>query len=209
MKRLTLIAILLMSFAGSMVGQQIAEGLKIGPNQVRVEARHCQAYISHPRWFGRHFLGHHTQLTSHGSDLCQADSSTVFYFELTHNIKTNAGVDFVDAQVSGTASTSTAQWIGLSTSVTAVSATDTSLPSEITANGLGRAQATYAHTVGSTTYTLTELFTATGSQSGIAKVGVLTANFPGGTLVYEVLLGTPGSLNSGDQLSAQWTVTTS
>lgn len=133
---------------------------------------------------------------------------TVFYSATVHNLKTNSGVDFISGQISGTASTATAQWVALSTSTSSPSATDTSLPNEITTNGLGRAQGTYAHTAGTSTYTITEVFTATGAQSGIAKVGVLTV-VSGGTLVYEILLGTPISMNLGDQLSVQWTVTIS
>src|SRR5579872_4085624 len=46
-----------------------------------------------------------------------------------------------------------AAWLALSTDATAPSASDTTLASEITSNGLARALATYAHTAAATTYT--------------------------------------------------------
>lgn len=197
-------SVLLAVHAVAQVG--LSDGLSIGPNIVRIEARHCQAYRTYPGWLGRHLFGRRAHLDPRGSARCSVDPTTVYQSVETHNLKTNAGLDFIFGQISGTASASTAQWIALSTSGSAVSVTDTSLPSEISTNGLGRAQGTYAHTASTSTYTLTEIFTATGAQSGIAKVGVLTA-VSVGTLVYELLLGTPISMNSGDQLSVQWTVT--
>lgn len=208
MKRLSFLVALIAMLSLAAFAETPVDAITVGPNAVRIEARHCQEYMTHPGWLSRHILGHHSRLTGSGAALCQADPSTVYLAIDTHNLKTNSGVDFISGQISGTASTATAQWIALSTSVTAVSAADTSLANEITTNGLGRAQGTFAHTAGTSTYTITNVFTATGNQSGIAKVGVLTA-VSSGTLVYEVLLGTPISMNSGDQLSVQWTVTVS
>lgn len=125
------------------------------------------------------------------------------------NLKTNSGVDFIASQTSGTAATSTAQWIGLSTDSTAPAGSNTTLPSEITTSGLGRVQAVYAHIAGTTTYTLSNTYTATGTVSGLWKLGVLTGAYPGGTLVYEILLGNAITMNSGDQLQVVWTVTIS
>lgn len=208
MKRFVLTIALIAICAIAAFAQSPTDAIGIGPNRVTVEARHCQEYMTHPGWLSRHVLRRHKRLTADGSILCTSDPSTLYFATDTHNLKTNSGVDFIAGQVSGTASTATAQWIALSTNTSPVTATDTSLASEITTNGLGRSQGTYAHTTGAATYTVTNVFTATGSQSGIAKVGVLTAA-SSGTLVYEVLLGTPISMNNGDQLSVQWTVTIS
>jgi hypothetical protein len=58
-----------------------------------------------------------------------------------------------------------AQWMGITVDTGTPAATDTTLTSEETANGLGRAYATYAHTTSAASYTLTKAFTYTGSTS--------------------------------------------
>lgn len=167
---------------------QAAQPLQIGPNRVEVIARHCAGYAT--------------------AAACVADPKSIYADEVGHNLKTNAGVDFISQQISGSASTADGQWIALSTSSTAPSVSDTALASEITTNGLGRAQGTFAHTSGTATYTVSYTFTATGIQSNIWKTGVLTAS-GGGTLVYEILLGSAITMNTSDQLQVVWTVTIS
>lgn len=127
---------------------------------------------------------------------------------------TNGGKDFVSAQVGGAGGTATAAYLALTANSTAPAATDTTLAGEITTagGGLVRALATYAHTNGTSTYTLTKAFTANGSDSlpvTIAKVGVFTAS-SGGTLVFETALSPTATLSvSGDSLTITQTITLS
>ena len=123
---------------------------------------------------------------------------------------TTAGRDFVAAQIGGTATTATAQYMAITTDAAAASAADTTLASEETTNGLGRLVGTYAHSTSTATYTITRLFTYSGSSSKvIAKVGLFTAA-SAGTLVFETVLGTTATLSaSGDTLTITQTVTLS
>ncbi|GGK61471.1 hypothetical protein Sme01_03170 [Sphaerisporangium melleum] len=128
---------------------------------------------------------------------------------------TNGGRDFVADSLGKSASRpAVADYIALTANSTSPSAADTTLSGEITTSGGGlvRAQATYAHTNGQATYTLTKTFTANGSDSlpvTIAKIGVFNAS-SGGTLVYETLLGATATLSaSGDALAITETVTIS
>src|SRR5437867_2263711 len=77
------------------------------------------------------------------------------------NIFTNAGHDFISQQVYATSGivTTGANWIALSNDSAGPQITDTVLAGEITTNGLGRAQGTYAHTAGTAITTITKIFT--------------------------------------------------
>ena len=125
---------------------------------------------------------------------------------------TNAGRDFACEQISGAGGTSTAKFMALTANSTAPSAGSTTLTGEIATAGGGliRGLATYAHTNGTSTYTLTRTFTANGSDSlpvTVAKIGVFTAS-SGGTLALETLLSATATLTtSGDQLVVTDTVT--
>jgi hypothetical protein len=128
---------------------------------------------------------------------------------------TNAGKDVVAAQVSGAASaTAVAKYMALTANATAPAAGDTTLTAEITTAGGGllRTAATYAHTTGTATYTLTKTFTANGSDAlpvTIAKIGVLDAT-SAGNLVYETLLSSTATLSvSGDNVTITDTITIS
>ncbi|MGH9878456.1 MAG: hypothetical protein ACRD5H_12535, partial [Nitrososphaerales archaeon] len=129
----------------------------------------------------------------------------VYRFE-DHNLITNAGKDFISAQIGSTSAASNgANYIALSSDSTAPAATDTSLAGEISGNGLDRAQGTYSHTPGTDTYTVQRAFTATGAVSNIQKTGLFTAPF-GGTMMAENTFSSV-SLISGDQLTVTWTIT--
>jgi hypothetical protein len=123
---------------------------------------------------------------------------------------TNAGKDFVAAQVGGTAGT-TAQYLALSASAVGA-ATATTLSGEITTSGLARALATYGHSANTAIYTLSKTFQTGGTDSlpvTIAKCGVFTAA-SGGTLVFETGISPAPTLTvSGDQLTLTETITIS
>lgn len=101
-----------------------------------------------------------------------------------------------------------AQWMAITTDATAAAATDTTLGTEETTNGLGRAYATYAHTTSAASYTLTKAFTYTGSASKVlAKIGVFNAS-AGGIMTFESVLNATSTVNaSGDVTTVTETVT--
>lgn len=127
---------------------------------------------------------------------------------------TNAGRDFVSAQVAGAGGTATAKHMAVTANATAPAAGNTTLAGEITTAGGGllRKVATYAHTTGTATYTLTATFTANGSDAlpvTLAKRGVFDAASTG-TLVFETLLNSTAVLSvSGDATTITDTVTIS
>jgi len=129
---------------------------------------------------------------------------------------TNAGRDMVASALGDRSGSraAAADYLALTANSTSPAAGDTSLTSEIAtaSGGLIRAQATYAHTGGTATYTLTKTFTANGNDSlpvTIAKVGVFNAS-SSGTLVWSTLLGTTATISaSGDALTVTETITIS
>lgn len=129
-----------------------------------------------------------------------------------HALRTDAGKDFQSRVMGDTASTGTgiyaaANYIALTENNTAPAAGDTALTGELTASGLGRAQAAYAHTGGASTYTLTKTFTSSdGTSRTINKVGVFNAS-SSGTLVFTTAVPSPPTLVSGDSLTITETVT--
>lgn len=128
---------------------------------------------------------------------------------------TNAGRDLIAAAVYGTsAQPAAANYIALTANSGSPAAGDTTLTGEITTGGGGliRAQATYAHTAGTATATLTKTFTANGSDSlpvTIAKIGVFNAA-SSGTMAHETLLAATATLSaSGDACTITETITLS
>lgn len=119
-------------------------------------------------------------------------------------MRTDAGRDFQAEQMGGTPGAA-ANYIGVTANTTAPSAGSTALTGEITSGTLTRALATYAHTVGTATYTLTKTFTSDQTVT-IAKIGVFQGA-SAGVLVFETLLNATATLVSGDQLQVTETVT--
>lgn len=99
------------------------------------------------------------------------------------------------------------QWIALSTDATAPSAGDTTLASEVNTAGVTRSFATYAHTGGASTATLSYTFTATGNAGNMQKAGCFNAA-NGGVMYCESLLNAAANLAvSGDNAAVTWTFT--
>jgi hypothetical protein len=107
-----------------------------------------------------------------------------------------------------------AWWIGLSTDTTAPSAADTTLASEITTNGLGRAfaaGANFAHTSPTgttqqnTVYSIKYTWTATGSFTAVQKCGMFNAS-SGGAMWFENTFGSV-NMQTNDTLQVTWQVT--
>lgn len=102
-----------------------------------------------------------------------------------------------------------ARYIGLTTDTSGPAVGDTTLTSEQTGNGLNRQLATYAHTPGATTYTLSKTFAATGTVASVHKAGLFTASTTaaGGILVAATNLNADASVANGDSLAVTWTWT--
>lgn len=124
--------------------------------------------------------------------------------------RTNAGRDWQarvmgDTASNGTGNYAPATYIALSANTDAPSASNTTLPGEVTSGTLARTQAVYAHTNGTASYTLTKMFTSDQTIE-VAKIGVFTAS-SGGTLVFETLLDTTANMKSGDTVQIVFTGT--
>lgn len=126
---------------------------------------------------------------------------------------TNGGRDALHAQHLTTgAQPASFNYMALTANATAPAGGNTTLAGEITTGGGGlvRKQATYAHTAGTNTSTLTATFTANGSDAlpvTIAKIGVFNAS-SSGTLGYESLLNATATLSaSGDNVAITETLT--
>ena len=124
-------------------------------------------------------------------------------------MRTNAGRDWQARVMGDTASTATgnyapANYIGITADSTAPAAGDTTLSGELTGGTMGRAQATYAHTDGSATYTLTKVFLADRTVT-VQKYGLFTAS-SGGTMAFESLLSSAAALESGDSVNIVATI---
>lgn len=102
-----------------------------------------------------------------------------------------------------------AMFLALTADAVAPAATDTTLASEITTNGLGRKLAVWAHTAASTTYTLQTTFTCSGGSTTINKEAVFGAatTTGGGVMPFESAEPSPPTLVSGDTLTQTVTVT--
>jgi hypothetical protein len=118
-------------------------------------------------------------------------------------MRTNGGADWQSGIMGNSASNGTgtyapACYIAVTADTATPVATDTTLPGEVMSGTLIRAVAIYAHTVGSTSYTLS--LTMTSDQTLVLnKIGVFTA-ITGGVMVFETLLNAPVSMISGDQV---------
>lgn len=129
------------------------------------------------------------------------------------NLRTNSGNDFVcgvqgSPSSSGTGSYAPAYYLALSPDSTAPSAADTSLASEITSGTLSRVAASYSHTSGTNSYSLTNVFTSDQTVT-INKAGIFQVSTPGnGSMLWEELFSAGRSLGSGDQLSVTVTIVT-
>jgi hypothetical protein len=108
-----------------------------------------------------------------------------------------------------------ALFMGVSTTNSASSATDTTMAGEITTAGGGliRAIATYAHTASASTYTLANTFTANGTDSlpaTVYRMGSFISMVSGwaGSMMLETLLNASATITtSGDAVTVTDTVT--
>lgn len=129
---------------------------------------------------------------------------TVYAFRHVHNLRTNAGADAQASQMANTAAqAASCNYIAVSNDAAAPAAGDTTLASEIAANGLTRAQGTYSHSNGTASFTVTKVFSVSGTQSS-QKTGVFNAASVG-TMCWEAAYSQITN-NIGDTLTISWTV---
>ncbi len=124
---------------------------------------------------------------------------------ISENLRTTVGADWQADVMGHTTQPAEAQWIGLTTNATAPAAGDTTLASEIASGGLTRAQGTYSHTNGTTSYKISHTFTASATHTAVAKAGLFNAS-SSGTMAFETLLSSTATLASGDTLTIEWTI---
>jgi len=157
-------------------------------NKVTFTYRHCDKYLNHDGTVN--------------VAACNADSSTVYSQVTKHNLTTNAGKDFIKAQISGTGVTTNCAYIAVGNSAVTPAATDTTLTGEVSTNGLSRAVGTYSST-GTGTFTLVKTFTATGAVSSLQAAAVFTAA-SSGTMCFEVGSLGPVTMATNDTLTVTW-----
>lgn len=130
----------------------------------------------------------------------------LLHSEVSHNVITTAGRDFLHRQgyASSGLGANGLNYIGLSNDTLTETSASTTLSNEITANGLGRAQGTVAHTPGTNTTTVSRTFTASGTQSA-QKAALFTASSSG--TMNHALAFTQRNLLNGDTLAVTFTIT--
>ncbi len=127
-----------------------------------------------------------------------------------------AGRDFVASALGDRSGSraAAADYMALTANTTSPAAGDTTLTAEIAtaSGGLIRKQATYAHTNGTATYTLTATYTANGNDAlpvTVGKVGIFNAA-SSGTMPWSTLLSATATISAvGDALTVTETITVS
>jgi hypothetical protein len=116
-----------------------------------------------------------------------------------------------NAFVIGAGGLASARFMALTTDAASAAAADTILATEITASGAGRALATYAHTMGAATYTLSKAFSITGTLTAIHKMGLFACLSSAGAdpVIFESVLNADATVVNGDTLTVTDTVTCS
>jgi hypothetical protein len=130
--------------------------------------------------------------------------------EEASNIITNTGRVQIHTQCYGTTGllTNGFNYIALTNDSGVPSASDTSLTSEITTNGLQRVQGSVVLPTGSGTQTtVSYTFTFTGSSQQVQKTALFTAGYPGGVMCHEIAF-TQRTIYDLDTLAITFTIST-
>ena len=125
------------------------------------------------------------------------------------NLLTDDGRDYAIAQFYTNTSAGGVgmNFIALTSDSSGADAGDSTLPSEITTNGLERALATtISHSTGTNSTTLNKVFTASGTHTAVQMSGTFNQLAVGGTIGHEAVF-TSVTLASSDTLSVTWTLT--
>lgn len=129
---------------------------------------------------------------------------------VSFNLRTNAGVNYMANSLANAASRPVvADYMALSEDTAAPAVTDTVLAGEITAGGLERGPAIYAHNDGafSTSYTLSKTFAASSPFTSVRKEAIFNAAGPppAGIIFLEGTV-TPTAMVASDQLTITHTI---
>ena len=125
-------------------------------------------------------------------------------------LRTLAGRDWQAGVMASTSSNGTgdyapANYMGVTANDDDPDDANTSLAGEIGSGTLVRAIGVYAHTGGAQSYTVTRTLTADGAVT-IRKIGIFTADAPGGVMFVESRLNAVAVMEDGDQVQITHTV---
>lgn len=129
-----------------------------------------------------------------------------------HNLLTDAGKDWMHAQVytNTSAGTRGAGFIASTESSITPAVGNTTLTGEITTNGLARADATTkTHTAGANTTVIEHTFTASGSFTSVLASALFNASSSGTMPHIANFSSGSGALATNDTLKITWTLTLS
>lgn len=131
---------------------------------------------------------------------------------MKHNLLTDAGKDWVHAQLYTNTSTGTrgAGFIASTESVITPAVANTTLTGEIATNGLSRADAgTKTHTAASNSTLIEHTFTATGAFTSVLTSALFNASSAGIMPHIANFASGSGSLATNDTLKISWTLNAS
>jgi hypothetical protein len=115
-----------------------------------------------------------------------------------------------NAFILGAGGMSAVRFMAVTTDAAAASASDTVLATENNANGVSRALATFAHTMGTSTYTLLKSWSPSGAITAIHKMGLYPHMVPTvGPVIFESVLNADATVVNGDTFQVTDTVTLS
>ena len=139
-----------------------------------------------------------------------SNSATVLTIDAWRNNDDSAGTTPAATANYAIYPTCRPRFMGLTENAGAAAATDTALTGEITTGGCGRAIATYAHTGGTSSYTMTKSFSVTATFAAIHKGALFNCSntTAGGIMVFEAVLNADASVVNGDTLQVVATITT-
>lgn len=142
------------------------------------------------------------RVIKHGTGI----TKTLAWFK--HNLLTDAGKDWMHAQVytNTSAGTRGAGYIASTQSTITPATSDTTLTGEIATNGLTRADAgTKTHTAGSNSTLIEHTFTATGSFTSVLASALFNASSSGTMPHIANFASGSGTLVTNDTLKISWT----
>jgi len=131
-------------------------------------------------------------------------SGTLLSLDHHAGVVTTIGLNWIEDQLGDSPSTSPADYISCSNNATSPSAAWTQIPDEIAANGLTRAQGTYAST-GDGTWTIEYAFSVTGTQS--VRLYGLQYGASGDNNLLCSDTSSVKNCENGDTLTVTWTIT--
>jgi hypothetical protein len=129
---------------------------------------------------------------------------------MKHNLLTDAGRDLFHAQcyTNTSAGTRGANYVAVTENTgQTINAAQTTLTSEITTNGLARADATTkTHTAGTNSTTIEHTYTASGAFTDVVRSATFNASSAGTMCHFAAFSSGSGTLATNDTLKVTWTL---